>query len=70
VLGNRPFQQEEHMNDIAWHQQQLQMYNRSLHTCKPHRHTAIMNMVVYHERMIHELNDKHNNNNNNNNGSK
>jgi hypothetical protein len=46
------------MNDIAWHQQQLQMYNRSLHTCKPHRHTAIMNMVVYHERMIHELNSK------------
>jgi hypothetical protein len=58
------------MNDIAWHQQQLQMYNRTKPNWKPSQSVANMNMVVYHERMIHELNDKHNNNNNNNNGSK
>jgi hypothetical protein len=46
------------MNDITWHQKQLQMYNRILHTCKPSQSVAFMSMVVYHERMIHELNSK------------
>jgi len=38
-----------------YHEAELAKYERSLKTCKPSRHTAIMNMIVYHSIKVREL---------------
>jgi hypothetical protein len=38
-----------------YHEAELAKYERSLKTCNPSTHTAVMNMIVYHERVIREL---------------
>lgn len=51
------------MDDRQYHEREMQKYERRLKACKTSEHTAIINMFVYHKRMVHELtnNNKENN---------